>query len=134
MSLLDAQPPKPKSKLRKFLPIAVALAIVLGSLLYISFQNYSEEQAVARFLTTLEEGKYQDAYRLWQPAPSYTYADFLRGWGEMGDYGKIREFEILSSRSKGSDTVIVTVRINKVDPPLELLVDRKTKGLAYSIF
>jgi hypothetical protein len=26
------------------------------------------------------------------------------------------------------------VRINKVDPPLELLVDRKTKGLAYSIF
>jgi hypothetical protein len=134
MSLLDAQPPKPKSKLRKFLPIAVALAIVLGSLLYISFQNYSEEQAVARFLTTLEEGKYQDAYRLWQPAPSYTYADFLRGWGEMGDYGQIREFEILSSRSKGSDTVIVTVRINKVDPPLELLVDRKTKGLAYSIF
>jgi hypothetical protein len=134
MSLLDAQPPKPKSKLRKFLPIAVALAIVLGSLLYISFQNYSEEQAVARFLTTLEEGKYQDAYRLWQPAPSYTYADFLRGWGEMGDYGKIREFEILSSRSKGSDTVIVIVRINKVDPPLELLVDRKTKGLAYSIF
>jgi hypothetical protein len=134
VSLLDAQPPKPKSKLRKFLPIAVALAIVLGSLLYISFQNYSEEQAVARFLTTLEEGKYQDAYRLWQPAPSYTYADFLRGWGEMGDYGKIREFEILSSRSKGSDTVIVTVRINKVDPPLELLVDRKTKGLAYSIF
>jgi hypothetical protein len=134
MSLLDAQPPKPKSKLRKFLPIAVALAIILSSLLYISFQNYSEEQAVARFLTTLEEGKYQDAYRLWQPAPSYTYADFLRGWGEMGDYGKIREFEILSSRSKGSDTVIVTVRINKVDPPLELLVDRKTKGLAYSIF
>jgi len=134
MSLLDAQPPKPKSKLRRFLPIAVVLVLVLGSLLYISFQNYSEEQAVARFLTTLEEGKYQDAYRLWQPAPSYTYADFLRGWGEMGDYGKIREFEILSSRSKGSDTVIVTVRINKVDPPLELLVDRKTKGLAYSIF
>ena len=52
----------------------------------------------------------------------------------MGDYGKIREFEILGSRSKGSNTVIVVVRINKVDPPIELLVDRKTKGLAYSIF
>jgi len=30
--------------------------------------------------------------------------------------------------------VIVTVRINKVDPPLDLLVDRKTKGMAYSVF
>jgi hypothetical protein len=134
VSLLDAQPPKPESKLRKSLPIAVVLVLLLGSLLFIRFRNYSEEQAVARFLTTLEEGKYQEAYRLWQPAPSYTYADFLRGWGEMGDYGKIHGFEILSSRSKGPDTVVVTVRINKVSPPLELLVDRKTKGLAYSFF
>jgi len=30
--------------------------------------------------------------------------------------------------------VIVVVRINSVDPPIDLLVDRKTKGLAYSIF
>jgi hypothetical protein len=134
MSLLDAQPPKPKTLLRRSLPLIVILILVLGGLLYVRFRNYSEERAVARFLTTLQEGKYEEAYRLWQPSPSYTYADFLRGWGEVGDYGKIREFEILSSRSKGSNTVIVTVRINKVEPPLELLVDRKTKGLAYSVF
>lgn len=134
MSLLDAQPAKPQSLLRKSLPIIAILAIVLGGLLYVRFRNYSEERAVARFLTALQEGKYQDAYRLWQPSSSYTYADFLRDWGEVGDYGKIREFEILSSTSKGSSTVIVTVQINKVNPPLRLLVDRKTKGLAYSIF
>jgi hypothetical protein len=134
MSLLDAQPPKPKSLFRKSLPVIVILILVLGGLLYVRFRNYSEERAVALFLTTLQEGKYEEAYRLWQPSPSYTYADFLRGWGEVGDYGKIREFDILSSRSKGSNTVIVTVRINKVEPPLELLVDRKTKGLAYSVF
>jgi hypothetical protein len=134
MSLLDAQPAKPKSLLRKSLPLMVIAVLVLGALLYVRFRNYSEERAVSRFLTTLQEGKYEEAYRLWQPSPSYTYADFLRGWGEMGDYGKIREFEILSSKSKGSNTVIVTVRINNVNPPLQLLVDRKTKGLAYSIF
>ena len=134
MGLFDAQPPKPKSKLRKSLPIAVVLAIVLGSLLYVRFRNYTEERAVARFLTTLERGQYQEAYRLWQPSASYTYTDFLRDWGEVGDYGKLREFEVLASRSKGSNTVIVTVRINKVDPPLDLLVDRNTKGLAYSFF
>ena len=134
MSLLDAQPAKPQSLLRKSLPIIVVVIVVLGGLLYVRFRNYSEELSVARFLTTLQEGKYEEGYRLWQPSSSYTYADFLRDWGEMGDYGKIREFEILSSKSKGSNTVIVTVQINKVNPPLQLLVDRKTKGLAYSIF
>jgi hypothetical protein len=134
MSLLDAQPPEPRSLLRKSLPLIVIAILVLGGLLYVRFRNYREERVVSHFLTTVQEGKYEEAYRLWQPGPSYTYADFLRGWGEMGDYGKIREFEILSSKSKGSNTVIVTVQINNVNPPLQLLVDRKTKGLAYSIF
>ena len=89
---------------------------------------------MSRFLTTLEQTHYQEAYRLWQPSPSYSFDDFMRGWGEQGDYGRIRAFEIIHSKSKGSSTVIVTVRINGVDPPLDLLVDRKTKGLAYSFY
>lgn len=112
----------------------IVLALAVGCGLAYLFWNYPEERAVARFLTTLELGDYRQAYQLWQPAPSYTFDDFLRSWGEKGDYGKIREFQVLHSKSKGSKTVIVTVRINNEDPPLDLLVDRKTKGLAYSIF
>ncbi len=136
MTLLDAQPPKARAGIRKFLPLPLLLLLVLliAGLLGFRFRNYSEERAVARFLTTLEQGKYQGAYQLWQPSPSYTFTDFLHDWGAQGDYGKIREFEILGSKSKGSNTVIVTVRINNTDPPLDLLVDRRTKGLAYSIF
>ncbi|MBI1941828.1 MAG: hypothetical protein HYS33_10020 [Acidobacteria bacterium] len=133
MTLLDAKTPKPPSGFLKFgLPLLVSLILVVG-LLYVRFRNYSEERAVARFVTTLHEGNYEEAYRLWRPSASYTYEDFLRGWGEQGDYGKIREFQILGSESKGS-TVIVTVRINNVEPPLELVVDRETKGLSYSPF
>lgn len=134
MTLLDAQVPKPPSLWRKFLPIIVVTFVGVGALLYVQFRNFGEERAVKRFLTTLHDGRYQEAYRLWQPGASYTFADFLHDWGEQGDYGKIREFQILESRSKGSNTVIVTVRINNVNPPLDLIVDRKTKGLAYSIF
>jgi hypothetical protein len=134
ITLMDAEAPKRHGVLRRYLFLWIALAVVLGSILFIRFRNYSEERAVSTFLTTLEQGKYREAYQLWQPSPSYTYEDFLRGWGEMGDYGKIRGFEILGSRSKGSTTVIVVVRINNVDPPIDLLVDRRTKGLAYSIF
>jgi len=134
MTLLDAQPPEPHGVLRRYLVLWVLLVAGFGLILFLLFRNYREERVVAHFLTTLQEGKYREAYQIWQPSPSYTFEDFLSGWGEMGDYGKIREFEILGSRSKGGNTVIVVVRINKVDPPIELLVDRKTKGLAYSIF
>lgn len=134
MTLLDAQTPKPPSKFRRFAPFLIAGLLVLPGFLYLEFRNYPEERAVARFLTTLQQGNYREAYQLWQPSSSYTFADFLRGWGEQGDYGKIRQFEILGSKAKGSNTVIVTVRINNLNPPLDLLVDRKTKGLAYSVF
>jgi len=133
MTLLDAKPPKPPRKIGKQVGLCLAIILISG-LFYLLFRNYLEERTVDHFLTTLEQGKYQEAYRIWQPAPTYTYENFLHDWGEQGDYGKIREFKVLGSRSKGSDTVIVTVRINNVDPPLELLVDRKTKGLAFSIF
>lgn len=134
MTLLDAQAPKPPNKTLRYALALLLPLIVIGTLLSIRFRNYSEERAVARFLTTLHDGNYQEAYRLWKPSASYTYEDFLRGWGEQGDYGKVREFQILGSESKGSNTVIVTVRVNNVDPPLDLVVDRETKGLAYSPF
>jgi hypothetical protein len=136
--LLDAKPPRPPSGIRKYVPLpALMLSVVvlalIGSLLAFRFWNYRQEHAVDRFLTTLEAGNYQEAYKLWQPAPSYTYQDFLHDWGAEGDYGKIREFEILGSNTKGG-TILVTVRINNEDPPRDIAVDRKTLGLAFSPF
>lgn len=136
MTLLDAKLPKPRRGIAKYLPLPILFLIVvlIGVFVGYRFWDYPEERAVSRFLTTLEQGNYQEAYRLWQPSPSYAFGDFLHDWGENGDYGKIREFQILRSMSKGPNTVIVRVRINNVSPPLELLVDRRTKGLAYSFF
>jgi hypothetical protein len=133
MTLLDAQPPKPPRKIGRYILMALVI-FVLGGASYIVFRNYPEERAISRFLTTLEEGNYREAYQLWQPASTYTYADFLHDWGDHGDYGKIRTFKILGSQSKGGSTVIVTATINDQEPPRELIVDRKTKGLAFSPF
>lgn len=134
MTLLDAKPPKPQTGIRKYLPIPVLIAIVviIAAIVVHALRDYPEERAVSRFLTTLEQGNYEEAYRLWQPSSSYSFQDFMSGWGEKGDYGKVRSFEILGAKSKGPKEVVVTVSINHVDPPLQLLVDRKTKGLAYS--
>jgi hypothetical protein len=133
MTLLDTTPPKPPMHIWRYIVLGI-LILLLAEGLYFALRNYPEERAVARFLTTLEQGKFQEGYQLWQPSPSYTYQDFLHGWGLQGDYGKIRGFEILGTKSKGSSLVIVTVRINDINPPLDLVVDRKTKGLSYSVF
>ncbi|HEV2351002.1 MAG TPA: hypothetical protein VG028_14270 [Terriglobia bacterium] len=138
MTLLDAKPPKPVTGIRKHVPLnililsAFLIALIAG-LVTFRFWNIREEGAVSRFLTTVEQGNYQEAYRLWQPAASYTFDNFVHDWGEKGDYGKIRQFEILGSESKGPIT-IVRVQINNQNPPLDLVVDRKTLGLAYSNF
>ena len=134
MTLLDSKPPRPRSAFGRYLPLIIILAAVAGSAAAYLFWDAPEERAVSRFLNTLEAGNYEEAYRLWQPSPSYSFQDFLSGWGEKGDYGRIHSFRIVRAKSKGSETVVVTVRINAVDPPAELLVDRKTKALAYSPF
>ncbi len=133
MTLLDAKPPAPSRRIGPYVLLGLVTILIAG-VLFILFRNYPEEKVVERFLTTLEQGNYQEGYRLWQPSPTYSYNDFLHDWGVQGDYGKIREFKVLGSRAKGSETVIVTVKINNVDPPLEIIVDRKTKGLAFSVF
>jgi hypothetical protein len=133
MTLLDATPPKPPRKFGRYILVALAI-IILGGVRYVVFRNFPEERAASHFLTKLEQGSYREAYQLWQPSSTYSYADFLHDWGERGDYGKIRTFKILGSQSKGDATVIVTLAINDEEPPRELVVARKTKGLAFSPF
>ena len=130
MTLLDTTPPKPPVHIWRYVILGI-LILLFTEGLYFALRNYPEERAVTRFLTALEQEKFQEAYRLWQPSPSYSFQDFLHDWGTQGDYGKIREFQILGTRSKGSSLVIVTVKVNNVDLPLEIAVSRETKGLSY---
>ncbi|HEX5411201.1 MAG TPA: hypothetical protein VFZ27_05010, partial [Terriglobia bacterium] len=106
--------------------------IVAGVIGYFAFHNLPEKRAVAHFLTQLQNGNYKEAYSLWQPAPDYTYDEFLHDWGPQGDYGKVREFKIVGAESKGNAVVVVIVTVNDRTPALALLVDRRSKGLAYS--
>ncbi|HEY6291584.1 MAG TPA: hypothetical protein VI455_08495 [Terriglobia bacterium] len=133
MSLLDARPPKPSRRIGRYVLLAFVAAIIIGGVSYY-FWDYPEERAVTRFLETVQRGDYKTAYQLWQPSSSYSYDDFLKDWGPAGDYGKIRQFEVLRASSAASQTVSVTVEINNETPVLKLLVDKRTKGLAYSPF
>lgn len=134
--LFDSKPPKPRTGFRKYIPLPVLIVLIVVAIVaaYFELHNLPEEHAVDHFFAALERGEYQEAYKLWEPAPSYHFEDFMNDWGPKGDYGKITSFKILDARSKGSALVIVTVQINNQNPPLDLVVTRKSKGLAYSPF
>ncbi|MGH9377882.1 MAG: hypothetical protein ACRD1I_03690 [Terriglobia bacterium] len=133
MTLLDAKPAKSKRGIFKYIPLPIfilILIIIAGAVTY-NFWDYPEERAVTRFLSTLEAGNVQQAYKLWKAAPVYQYSDFAHDWGLHGDYGKIKNFKVVYAKSLGSHTVRVWVEIN--GRLTSILVDRKSKGLSYPL-
>jgi hypothetical protein len=63
----------------------IGLLIILW-ILYLVFHNYSEKQAVKRFLTEVNSQDYAQAYADWgctavNPCTNYDYKRFLQDWG-----------------------------------------------------
>ncbi len=113
---------------KKQLWIALAVFIVAAPALYYEFKNFREERVAAQFFTTLQEQKYDEAYRLWNPSPSYTKADFLGDWGDKSQYGKITEFQITKSHAMGSGVRIIALLNGK---EARLWVEKKDHSLGF---
>jgi hypothetical protein len=124
------KPINPKTeRLKKQLLIGVPLALILCGFLYYELKNYSEERAVSRFLTTVQQGDYQQAYQLWQPNKYYTFKNFEQDWGPDGEEGPIHEFDITNSHARGSG-VLVYIRLNGTKE-ISLWVEKSNKSLSF---
>jgi hypothetical protein len=128
---------------------ALVLALV-GTFAWSEFRYYGERRQVERFMDALVAGDYQTAYQLWKPSPAYSYQSFLEDWGETNPHGRIRSYEIvriappqtvigvrgggtvsLGDRSSG---LIAYVRINGLQEPVRIWVERKDKSLSFPPF
>ena len=155
MSLLDPQLPPPPNLWPQRIAVAVVLLAAVGGLLYWQLRYYPEKKQVERFMDALVAGDYQSAYRLWKPAPTYRFQDFLEDWGDTTARGRVRTYEIVgvepaasalvavpqSGGSRrtlqvGEDStgVIVSVRINGQEPPERIWVERQDKSLSFPPF
>ena len=113
---------------KKQIWIAIVVFFVVAPVLYYEFKNWPEERVAARFFTTLQDQKYDDAYRLWNPAPSYTKADFLGDWGEKSPFGRIASFKITGSHAMGSGVRIVAELNGK---ETRIWVEKKDHSLGF---
>jgi hypothetical protein len=130
MSLLDPPAAKPEKSRALAFTIA-ALTLVAVVVLWFTFRYYPEKKAAEHFFSSVVAGDMAQAYRLWEPGPSYTMNDFLADWGDQGYYGPVKSYEIDHLRSpRGSSSVAVTVKVSPYSPmpdPSDVEKSRKTR-------
>lgn len=152
-SLLEPEPLPPPNPWPLRIVIAVVVLAVVAGALYYQFRFYGEEKLVRQFMDALVAGDYQEAYRIWNPMPAYSYQAFLEDWGETTPFGRVRSYEIVGVRPTrevvlqvpagggeqprnirvGGDSsgVVVSVRINGIEKPVRLWVETNPPRLSF---
>lgn len=135
-SLIYGDHPEPKKarpwKDRLKYPVIFGLIFVVGGGLLYKFVNYPEERQVQIFLDAVAEGRYEDAYAMWDGGSAYTMDRFLEDWGSEAYYTAGTVLRVVDSNSSGG-SVIVYVSIHPEDKtPTAIRVDKETKRLSYS--
>ena len=117
MALLEP-PLETSSKTRHLKFVAVALVVLAGVVLYLTFRFYPEQRAAQRFFDALAAGDTNTAYKLWKAGPSYHLQDFLADWGPHGYYGPVKSYMILkiSTPKDSSNSVVIEVALSPFSP------------------
>ena len=111
------------------------LAATLGYCFYwLFFRNWREERQVQRFLTTVQEQRFEDAYQYWgcsvaEPCRDYLFDEFLEDWGPQSPIGPVKAFEVGRSYTQPNGAII-ELSVNGVKQS-SLWVDGVTEMLSY---
>ncbi len=120
VGVFDSTAEEPHSKVRRYIITAIALAaLVWLGVWYYVLRFHTEKKTVSEFLNALVAGQTEQAYRIWKPAPSYSYNDFLDDWGPGGYYGPVKSFHIEPHAEQpkgGSGIVVVIAEISPYQP------------------
>jgi hypothetical protein len=121
VSVFDSSEEHPPAKIRRYIITGVTFVILVVLGIQYLMRYRTEKITVRTFLTTVEAGNLEEAYKLWKPAETYSYKDFLEDWGPSGYYGPVKSFRIedASVMKRGSESasgVIVTVAVSPFAP------------------
>jgi hypothetical protein len=150
--LLDGTSEDPRSRMRRYVLMAVAAVIILvggGWYLWFGYLHVPERNVARHFFSTLTAGNPQAAYQLWKADPAhYDMKDFMEDWGPAGYYGPIKSYRIESASSppKAGSGVIVVVELSPYQPfpdsndveksgqtkEVRLWVETKDKSLSFA--
>lgn len=136
MGYLDqyAQGSQTFDKLVKVVAYAL-LAVIIGYCFYwLFFRNWREERQVDRFLTALQEQRFEEGYEYWgcsvaEPCRDYLFDEFLDDWGPQSPIGPVKTFQLGRSYTQPTGA-IVELSVNGVQQS-NLWVDEVTEVLSF---
>ncbi len=132
MGLFEAQAEPAIHPRRRRAVIVIIVLMVIAALAWWVFRFYPEKRITTRFLDTVVAGDFESAYRQWNPAPEYSFNDFMQDWGHGSPWGTIRSYKITDVEGKDG-VVSFTVVVNGVDSkPVDIWVQKKAKTLSFA--
>jgi hypothetical protein len=136
MGYLDqyAQGSQVFDKLVRAVAYALLAAIIGYGFYWLFFRNWREERQVDRFLTAIQEQRYEDGYEYWgcsvaEPCRDYLFNEFLDDWGPQSPIGPVKTFTVGRSYTQPNGA-IVELSVNGVTQS-NLWVDGATEVLSF---
>ena len=123
----DAQ----REKRRKRTVLIGLVVILVSAVAYFSLRTRAQEHVIAQFLQTLQEKRYQDAYKMWGLYNKYYPPEsFLEDWGPSSKYANASQLKVENVDYCG-DGVVFSVTYPQQET-VGLLVDRATGIITFT--
>jgi hypothetical protein len=117
VGIFESSDEHPPDKIRRYVITGIAFVALVGCAIWYLMRFHTEKQTVHQFLNTIVAGKMEEAYKIWKPAPSYSFKDFNEDWGSQGYYGPIKSYHIEDiEHLKNGSGVVVVVEVSPYQP------------------
>lgn len=109
-----------------------AVFLAIGAFFYL--RTWTQERTIARFIDTLEQKQYDEAYAMWcnaeHPCRYYPIEKFQEDWGTSGIYGDPAQLKFGAIDYCGSGVVFESNYAN--ERPFGLWVERSTNMISFA--
>jgi hypothetical protein len=124
-----------RSRLRKRIALWGIAALLVGTVLYYTFRNWSEEQQVKKFFALLDQKKFQDAYAMFgctqdTPCKYYSADRFVEDWGPASPYANTANIRTLHEDVCGTG-VVFNIQAPNTES-IGLYVDKNSKQVSFA--
>ncbi|MGD0543365.1 MAG: hypothetical protein ABSB65_03045 [Candidatus Acidiferrales bacterium] len=122
MGLFDSTEEHPPSKVLRYIITGVVFIVLIVLFAAYELRFHTEEKTIRYFMDAVVAGKMDEAFRIWKPAESYSFKDFLEDWGPDGYYGPIKSYHLehmerLPDASGGASSgVVATIELSPYQP------------------
>jgi hypothetical protein len=124
-----------RSRKLRWLILTPLIVVVLGTVLYFVFRDYSEKRLAVQFLELIKKKDFKGAYAMWgctdeKPCPQYPFDRFLEDWSPSGPLKNPDQAKIADGIGCRGGVISFVRTPGQED--IQLWVDRRTGEIGFA--